>query len=77
MIKITGIRGPDRWASERRAPFTSASHSNVAESEKRPWRRYAQIYHICPPELISAPTLMVVQNGGTARLTQLDPGLGA
>ena len=58
MAKITGFRARDRWASRGRAPFASGSHSQVAVSEKLPWRLYAQIYPICPPELINATMLM-------------------
>ncbi len=36
MAKITGFRVRDRWAGWDRAPFTSASHSQVAVFEKLP-----------------------------------------
>jgi len=36
MAKITGFRVRDRWAGWDQAPFTSASHSQVAVFEKLP-----------------------------------------
>jgi hypothetical protein len=36
MAKITGFRVRDRWAGWDRAPFTSASHSQVVAFEKLP-----------------------------------------
>jgi len=39
MAKITGLRVRDRWAGWHRAPFTSASNSQVAVFEKLPLPR--------------------------------------
>jgi hypothetical protein len=49
------------------APFISASPNQVAIFENCHRHSHAQIYRICPPELISAGMLMTVYNGGYLR----------
>jgi hypothetical protein len=45
MAEIAGLRLRDRWAGWDRAPFTSASHSQVAVFEKlrRPQRSFTRL----------------------------------
>jgi hypothetical protein len=68
MAKITGFRVRNRWAGWDQAPFTSGTTARSPYSRNCPSHLHAQIYQICPPELISIRMLIAVQIGGSGCL---------